>query len=125
MADSEKAPEQQQQAPAKAEGTKNDSAATPPATEEQQQPKQIIGECVTQDKKKQTQNEKNSQNPKRNERQISEIHSEPGIRMKKEPNAPQKTKNIEMTLIFFLPKKKPETKNQCEIRNVLLFGLSV
>lgn len=52
MADSEKAPEQQQQAPAKAEGTKNDSAATPPATEEQQQPKQIIGECVTQDKKK-------------------------------------------------------------------------
>lgn len=41
MAESEKAPEQQQ-APAKAEGIKNDSAATPPA--EEQQPKQIIGE---------------------------------------------------------------------------------
>lgn len=43
MADSEKAPEQQQQAPAKTEGSKNDNASNPPASEEQQ-PKQIIGE---------------------------------------------------------------------------------
>lgn len=43
MADSEKAPEQQQQAPAKTEGSKNDNASNPPTSEEQQ-PKQIIGE---------------------------------------------------------------------------------
>lgn len=49
MAESEKAPEQQ--APAKVEGIKNDSAATPPATEEQQ-PKQIIGEFENNQKKK-------------------------------------------------------------------------
>lgn len=43
MADTEKAPEQQQQAPAKAEGTNNDNASNPQAAEEQK-PKQIIGE---------------------------------------------------------------------------------
>lgn len=43
MADSEKAPEQQQTL-AKAEGIKNDSVANSPSAEEQQQPKQIIGE---------------------------------------------------------------------------------
>lgn len=53
MADSEKAPEQQQQqAPAKTEGSKNDSAVNPPATEEQQQPKQIIGEWTIENEKK-------------------------------------------------------------------------
>lgn len=46
MADSEKAPEQQQQAPAKSEGSKNDNASNPPTSEEQQ-PKQIIAEKVT------------------------------------------------------------------------------
>lgn len=45
MADSEKAPEQQQQAPAKTEGSKNENASNPPA--EEQQPKQIIAEKVT------------------------------------------------------------------------------
>jgi len=45
MADTEKAPEQQQ-APAKAEGTNNDSAANQAAAEEQK-PKQIIAEKVT------------------------------------------------------------------------------
>ncbi|XP_055312231.1 Y-box factor homolog [Sitodiplosis mosellana] len=45
MADTEKAPEQQQ-APAKTEGTNNDNASNPPAAEEQK-PKQIIAEKVT------------------------------------------------------------------------------
>lgn len=40
MADSEKAPEQQQQTPVKNEGANNDSAASA----EEFQPKQLIGE---------------------------------------------------------------------------------
>lgn len=50
MADTEKAPEQQQQAPAKTEGTNNDNASNPPAAEEQK-PKQIIGEFSNTKKK--------------------------------------------------------------------------